>query len=831
MPADRRTTSADVRHREQELKRSRGELACAECTRLKLRCNKKILCSSCLRRGCSSICPNGALTTGQGTRLVLADTEQLHRKLMEMSERIRQLEDALLLVTSRWPKPHPLLRDDLLSIKTGYDAGEAAKAAKAEDPHQDDLTGEVGTLTVSDDGSARFIGPTGASHFQSLLAVDTQYEEPMLGEQSPTSQVIERSQTSSYKSDCDSRYLLTAKESLPSYERAWTLCETYLEQGQWVARIVQRQQLIDELLIPIYKNKMASSTDGKVEGDVTSIDELALLLVVFATGALFDLTLPPDNDHAHYFYELACQLVSMDSVAGSPSLIAMQTITQMGMYIMLTGRAMSIEKSFTLFNFAYNFGAGLGLHRDPRRWNLKEDIVQRRRLTFWQLFLCCNWQCISTGRPLPHNLSFIDTQFPDVCDHIVDLDGSLVADSAHWKFRFAKEVLYEVNKVACSVAPVKYSQILEMNRKIRAFDFPHFLRIPDGGLQWGILGAYSVMQRIIAAIWPQWLLIHVNRSYFAKALMEYPDDPTKSPFSASLLTTYRSALSIVKLVKDQSGVCHNYFIRITTLWRYVFSSLVVIGALVVRAPKSSLAHAALIQLTLGVMFFENVTLQARRDKHELNILFRLRRKAFQAFTLQRSDQSSNGVVPVKLPEGESWIDDLSILTKNNFSKKPAPEMSILPTSPCSSGSPPTFSTGNSPTQSPTSSETTYMLPLTPNTDKSVPTVLSRQELAIFLAEASTISERPPASYPNASARPVPTQSKAPRMNATENEILMAYEESIAPLTNSDPDCSYATDAGGTDTPTVDFMMGEAWSAFVEDSSDSGIHAAPRLIEM
>lgn len=36
-----------------------GELACAECRRLKLRCDKNVPCGSCYRRGCESICPLG----------------------------------------------------------------------------------------------------------------------------------------------------------------------------------------------------------------------------------------------------------------------------------------------------------------------------------------------------------------------------------------------------------------------------------------------------------------------------------------------------------------------------------------------------------------------------------------------------------------------------------------------------------------------------------------------------------------------------------------------------------------------------------------------------
>ena len=58
------------RAKEQENKRNRGAISCAECRRLKLKCDKTVPCSSCSRRGCASICPNGSLTTGQGTRSV-----------------------------------------------------------------------------------------------------------------------------------------------------------------------------------------------------------------------------------------------------------------------------------------------------------------------------------------------------------------------------------------------------------------------------------------------------------------------------------------------------------------------------------------------------------------------------------------------------------------------------------------------------------------------------------------------------------------------------------------------------------------------------------------
>ncbi|KAK7052747.1 Zn(2)-C6 fungal-type domain-containing protein [Favolaschia claudopus] len=51
------------------MKRSRGQMACRECQRRKLKCNKQFPCISCVRRGRADICPTGDLgPIGRGRR-------------------------------------------------------------------------------------------------------------------------------------------------------------------------------------------------------------------------------------------------------------------------------------------------------------------------------------------------------------------------------------------------------------------------------------------------------------------------------------------------------------------------------------------------------------------------------------------------------------------------------------------------------------------------------------------------------------------------------------------------------------------------------------------
>lgn len=147
--------------------------------RLKIKCDKQIPCQSCVRRGCSALCPNGALATGQGTRFVLAATEHLHRKIARMSERIRMLEDALTaLHASKGGADgpvHPLLVDgedfslgaDDTPTRRMNETWEVLDGAPDDKTPgagpNPDVIDAFGTLSISDHGISRFFGPTGGS--------------------------------------------------------------------------------------------------------------------------------------------------------------------------------------------------------------------------------------------------------------------------------------------------------------------------------------------------------------------------------------------------------------------------------------------------------------------------------------------------------------------------------------------------------------------------------------------------------------------------------------------------------------------------------------------
>lgn len=116
-----------------------------------------------------------------------------------MSDRIRQLEDALSILQTSPGEQHPLLHRDLLDIKSIIDLHaavdeEAVGRSKHEVDDDSQYIESFGTLAIRDDGAATFYGPSAGSevsiafqlylqrliasqYFQSLLIV--RYEVPV----------------------------------------------------------------------------------------------------------------------------------------------------------------------------------------------------------------------------------------------------------------------------------------------------------------------------------------------------------------------------------------------------------------------------------------------------------------------------------------------------------------------------------------------------------------------------------------------------------------------------------------------------------------------------
>ena len=87
------------------------------------------------------------------------------------------------------------------------------------------------------------------------------------------------------------------KEHLPSRERATGLIECYFEHAGWFYCPLNREDFINKVFSAVYPTAGTERCHGP--------HDLAVLFMVFAVGALVDLTAPPFNDESEVYMTLA----------------------------------------------------------------------------------------------------------------------------------------------------------------------------------------------------------------------------------------------------------------------------------------------------------------------------------------------------------------------------------------------------------------------------------------------------------------------------------------------------------------------------------------------
>lgn len=127
---------------------------------------------------------------------------------------------------------------------------------------------------------------------------------------------------------------------LPNWERASYLTQTYCEQAAWLFHGVPKDQIMEELL-PIYY----SNGPPKVADDNKSAHELSLLFLVFAIGALVDLTQEPGNAEAEHYHQIAHAAICLQPVLEKPSLVTIQALHLLSIYNAMSGNELSAKET------------------------------------------------------------------------------------------------------------------------------------------------------------------------------------------------------------------------------------------------------------------------------------------------------------------------------------------------------------------------------------------------------------------------------------------------------------------------------------------------------
>ncbi|KAH9940788.1 fungal-specific transcription factor domain-containing protein [Epithele typhae] len=675
--------------REIELKRSRGEIS------LKIRCDKTIPCQSCQRRGCAALCPNGSLATGQGTRFVLAATEHLHRRIAKMSARVHQLEDALAILQAKSSnEPHPLLSD---GTSKNHNLDDDDGMDILDRPGSGDVVSAFGMLSVTDGGISRFFGPTGGTEYLLFSDVD---DLSSLSNGSASPESARDSNTPPLPGDIirfSNAFPFTPlgpaaqtyeliEGHLPPYQRACELAESYIMHASWLFRSVSRRQIFEELVPRFYKQ---AANDDTPMTEPSSPHDLGLFLLCLAIGALVDLKQQGYNSEGEHFCQLAQAAMALQPVLANPSLTTIQALHLHSIYVAMVGNEPGgadhhMEFSWALLTLAGQLAHTIGLHRDGARFGFSPEILERRRLTFWDLFVGDAWQSMMTGRPPVIQREYIDCKFPTPALSPDSEEGDDEQD-AHfetWGFRFALQCVSEVTSKALAAETPSYETILELDRKVREFPIP-----PDAtAMQEGLEIApdeeappiQESMIRFVLAHSREVILLYLHRCFFAQAITDCPRNPLRSPYAHSFLTAYRSSTTILRVIREQFKLYPAMCARFWVIWTFAFSAAVVFATIVTRGPRSSMAEQALVQMDQAYELFQQASRYNRRAAKALPILLKLREKAHNAFGNAQNDSSGTYDGSLWSSQEDDELDIFAGRTSVIASKRPSPSPTQMP---------------------------------------------------------------------------------------------------------------------------------------------------------
>ncbi|KAF5383588.1 hypothetical protein D9615_003709 [Tricholomella constricta] len=583
-------------------------------------------------------------------RFVLANTESLHEKINQLSNRVRQLEDALAQSHALHSSfTHPLLTDDLLQIKRPLERERLDQPnGKDEKGDLNDNIDSMGSLSISHGGRSTFFGQTANSWY--LLQNEEGFEED------------EGSSTHDSPQPVDIPWLNFAFPFAPPVNKtahnvrgsiisclpqtpaaAKKICDMYFRHAAWMYAPITENDFLETIFRPMYEQ------DGIGQSSVTS-HNLAVLLLVLAIGSLLDLDRPAHSPESMHYYQLGRAALALDSVIEEQTIPGIQALLLMCHFMFLSDMG---GPRWVIMGMVVKLAQSIGLHRDSGKWNLDPGETKKRRELFYELLTYDSWQSLTFGRPPSLSMLHVDSKQPH--EAVTNAAGEVEMSFAAWKHRFSSQCLSVVHDQAFGARTPNYKAIQDLDKRVRHYYVPPSLQVPGfGGAKIGAEPEQPTveltMQRYIAfAIKeickrhphrysfrlcpPKYrgsALFYMHRGYFAQAMEDNPADPMGSKYSQSVLAAYQSACTFVGLIESLFKQHPVLTERMWFLFTHVFSCAIVLGSIAVKS-QMALAPSALSHLESACNLFARATDKTRTSKI-LPILQKLRDRALAVLT-------------------------------------------------------------------------------------------------------------------------------------------------------------------------------------------------------
>lgn len=583
-------------------------MSCAECRRSKLKCDRSFPCSACVRRGCANICPDGTLAATKGNKVLQSQNETLLQNVKRMSSRIRELEAALGKTQAQIsPQPHPLLQESERLKDIDQSLYEETDVPKDGVEEASDL---VGSLSIGDQGQARFHGQSSASEFlQTLLPNSDEFQERGLHSKNLykmglPQHIIEL--VTAFPFNAGSPTLAARQDIvryLPQHKKALQLSLGYFEHAGCTFQVLQQDIFVRTLL-----DVLLSVANGTIIGDQLHAHQVALIYLVLALGS----HLGDDHDGqlcGEKYFLLACAALSINPIVKEATTTTVQALFVMVQYFNCVDSP-SCERRWLLAGIMYRLSYSIGLQRDPALWNLSPEEVHLRRMLFWELYAWDAWSSIIYGRPPSLNIAYTDCHFPEDKSSFVNARGEREMGFESYKHRFAAFVLAPVVEHVFGVRHLKYDTFMSIDTKLRKLPPPSWLLAPTrgngepvDGRSWNPNSTLAMQQYYIVCA-RESTLLYIHRRYFATAIRLNSQDPLKTKYGASVMAVTRSACLLLASLRSLWGVHPAMAAKQQFFWSGAFSSIIVLSCIVYNSPGCGVASDALRAMCDGVELYK-----------------------------------------------------------------------------------------------------------------------------------------------------------------------------------------------------------------------------------
>ncbi|EJU06461.1 hypothetical protein DACRYDRAFT_97901 [Dacryopinax primogenitus] len=433
-------------------KRSRRAINCAPCRASKLKCDRARPCSGCVLRGTTNQC----YTTEDGESRPEDYRNDPHNGIAQIRQGLAVIEAYFNRHGSLPPSSAPHInghRGDSPPRTFGIKRDSDGEAVSVTLNGASNVPGANAELMPDLDKGGLYTGPTSASalfHFRNAHKRDLEHDVP-----------IEEQGAACTLDPMSNLDLLSA---LPDVNIADRLINYFFENCTWVH-------------VYIHPNSFLPNWERFKSSTCTDHVLLATIFIVLALAVLY--TSPTDpvlaqlgpqqtaSQIASNYYNSSCNALNRhrQGSENSPSLELIEYMLLRTQYLVICKD--DCEDVWHIRGEVLSYATALGLHRDPGRWRLNAETVERRRWAWWNVLALGRWQAFLVGRPVAIANHHFDTLLPDGTDAFDSPPNNTGPYATHCQFFRLCAILGDILDSALSVKKVPYEKIMQHDHALQ----------------------------------------------------------------------------------------------------------------------------------------------------------------------------------------------------------------------------------------------------------------------------------------------------------------------------------------------------------------------------